>query len=299
MKYQTVVTLHNLDLPAGTTIAFEDGIQFGDMPARIRSDKEWIPKYYGSREQERIAETKHALVSEYECEALYEQDKRWAGRGIKHKQQVQYELCALANLSLWLVRPSPACVGFVFHSREEKITAWNIQASSSALKILCHPNDVEARLSPDDVAHAAVLHKAIVGEYFRSAPWPPATIALSFLQMNSELVRYLLCWVGLESLFGPDDGRELSFRLAQRIGFFRGKDKQEGRAVFETARDGYNLRSKLAHGRWKYDVKTTQLMALSEDLIRRAFIRILENPELLETFAGKKREEYLDSLVYS
>ena len=117
--------------------------------------------------------------------------------------------------------------------------------------------------------------------------------------MNSELVRYLLCWVGIESLVGPNDARELSFRLAQWIGFFLGKDRQDAKTVFETAKAGYILRSKLAHGRWKYDKKTTDLMLQSEGLFRESLLRILSDAALLTAFSGDEREKYLDSLAYS
>jgi hypothetical protein len=40
-------------------------------------------------------------------------------------------------------------------------------------------------------------------------------------------------------------------------------------------------------------------MAEAESLFRSAFIRVLETPELIETFATKKREAFLDGLAFN
>jgi hypothetical protein len=117
--------------------------------------------------------------------------------------------------------------------------------------------------------------------------------------MNIESVRCLLFWVALEALFGPEDGREITFRLSQRIGFFLAVNRQEARQLFEMAKAGYGFRSKIVHGRWKQDPNATKRMAEAESLFRSAFIRVLETPELIETFATKKREAFLDGLAFN
>jgi hypothetical protein len=116
--------------------------------------------------------------------------------------------------------------------------------------------------------------------------------------VNIETVRYLLFWVALEALFGPEDGREITFRLSQRVGFLLGVSKEEARQLFETAKAGYGFRSKIVHGQWKQDPSATERMAEAEGLLRRAYTRILETPDLADTFSSKKREVYLDDLAF-
>jgi hypothetical protein len=295
MKYCTVVILHNIELNT-PPIPFADGFVFTDLPEWIRSDK-WIDRL-SNRDAQDVREARHAFVAEYSCDALGEVDPRWVGREAKSKQAVKSDIASLGNLALWLANPSPARVGMVFHCPSDSSGGFVIQQSLQGAGLHCHPDDVGLRLSVEDVKRAANLHQRIVDMHLKQMFWPPTLIAWSFLQSYSELIRYLLCWVALESLFGAADSRELSFRLAQRIGFFLGSDRAQAKLLFDQAKDGYALRSKIAHGRWKYDPETTKKMRISEELIRTALVRILEDARLLDIFTGKDRESFLDNIAF-
>ena len=116
--------------------------------------------------------------------------------------------------------------------------------------------------------------------------------------MNMEPVRFALFWIALEALCGPEDAREITYRLSQRLGFFLGASQSEARELFLKAKKAYGFRSKIVHGRWKEDPENTTRMAETEDLLRRSLVRIMENKDLTATFSGKSRERFLDDLVF-
>jgi len=53
------------------------------------------------------------------------------------------------------------------------------------------------------------------------------------------------------------------------------------------------------HAQWKEDLNATKRMAEAESLFRLALVRILEDQALVTTFFSKKRENFLDSLVFN
>lgn len=118
------------------------------------------------------------------------------------------------------------------------------------------------------------------------------------LQTNAEVVRYALFWMALEALFGPQDAREITYRLSQRIAFFLGENQTEAKQFFSLAKKGYGFRSKIVHGRWKDDPEGVARMADVEELVRRSFGRILSDAAVRNTFSGKARESYLDELPF-
>ena len=48
-------------------------------------------------------------------------------------------------------------------------------------------------------------------------------------------MRYALFWMALEALFGPEDGREISFRLSPRIAFLLAENSAQAKGFFALA----------------------------------------------------------------
>lgn len=65
----TVVPLHNLHLPRGTSIPFGNDFVLQDMPQWVKDDKGILGdiNYY---DRQAILEDKHALVAEYEANSI-------------------------------------------------------------------------------------------------------------------------------------------------------------------------------------------------------------------------------------
>ena len=67
------------------------------------------------------------------------------------------------------------------------------------------------------------------------------------------------------------------------------------------AKKGYSWRSKVVHGSRLSKLSGTEsakILHEVEQLVRKALIAILQNNELIEKIDGKKREEFLDGLIF-
>ena len=252
-----------------------------------------------SRNRRALAEATHAFVAEYEAGSLGEPDPAWKGSQPKSIQETKYELAVLGNLALWLIRPSPVCFNIVLHASQVGDLAVIRRLEQHHSTLLCHPQDIGNTLSSEDIDFARMLHSSLALLPRGNAMWTAVRATWSALQMNEEEVRYLLFWIALEALFGPEDAREMTFRLSQRVSLFLAENPSEARDLFARAKTGYAFRSKVAHGRWKENPDGLALMAEVETFVRRSLVGLLQDPELTKTFLGKDREAYLDDLVFS
>jgi len=135
----------------------------------------------------------------------------------------------------------------------------------------------------------------------RGTIWTASRILWKALNDEVWEVRLLLLWVALEALYGPEDSREINFRISQRIAFFLGTNGDDRRRLYSEAKDGYTWRSKAVHGaRLKTVDESTRLRvwAEAELLIRRTLVKILLDSDLTSSFDSKNRERLLDDLVF-
>ena len=293
--YTTVIPIHNTALGPGVSFDFSGGLRLSALPGWVRGQQmlEGLSRY----DQQAVDEATHALVLTYPADALGSPDPDWTGRNPKSIQESKYEIGLLANFALWLARGSPASFAIALHARHhgDDLVIQQIRRSS---ELLCHPDDVDARIEEADLPRVAALHMSLLDVTRETSVWTAFRAAWAGLQMNVESVRYLLFWVALEALFGTEDGREITFRLSQRLGFFLGTTREEARELFKAAKAGYGFRSKIVHGRWKQDPNATKRMGEVESLFRGAFVRILEAQALVDTFSTNRREEFLDGLAF-
>jgi hypothetical protein len=118
-------------------------------------------------------------------------------------------------------------------------------------------------------------------------------------------IRYTLYWIGLEALFGPEDPREMTYRISQRIAFFLSEDVGRAQDLFRQMKDAYSLRSKVVHGMLVsksrgWNEESSQALAYgTEDVLSRALNKILQDKGLVGIFTGKRRETWLDDLAFS
>ncbi len=206
----------------------------------------------------------------------------------------------MANLALCLAKPSPAGFTVVVHAPEYSAGPL-AQRVSAHSPLLCHPRHDSSRVEVSDINVAAGLHAGLV-EVMKNARnsslWTAARSTWAGLQMNIPPIRCVLFWVALESLFGPEDGREITYRLSQRVGFFLGQGRSEARDLFATAKRGYAFRSRVVHGNWKKEPEGDDRMLEAELFVRRSLLRILPNADLMQTFSGRARESFLNDLVF-
>jgi hypothetical protein len=100
---------------------------------------------------------------------------------------------------------------------------------------------------------------------------------------SDRLIDY---WIGFESLFSPDDTRELRFRCALRIAAFLGTTPEERETIYWQMGHSYDWRSAVVHGASNTDKRAKERMkkgdlkdatSRTRDYLRRALLQILES----------------------
>ncbi len=293
-NYYTVAPLVNVHLPQGSRHELAGNLILAETPGWLIKDR--MLESLDESDRHAVRSSKYALIASYEAAALGEPDPDWKGKGPKSIQETKYEHCVLANLALWLCCPSPVHFSVVVHAPDFGSGPVSQRMTCHA-PLLCHPDDAKKRLRAEDLRLASLLHRSLVEAEQQGTIWTAVRSAWAALQTNMEVVRYALLWIVLEALFGPDDAREITYRLSLRLVRFLETDREQMRSLFSTAKKCYAFRSKIVHGRWKDDPETTKRIAETEALVRRSLIRVLSDGELVRTFSGTTREAFLDDLV--
>jgi hypothetical protein len=268
------------------------------MPDWVRTDS--ILEDLNKWDRRRVADAHWAFAATYEAVALGDSDPDWKGPEPRAIQDSKSEVGVMANLALWLAKPSAAGFTVVIHGPDHSHGPLAQRASTHA-PLLCHPRHDQSRLDISNIAAAAGLHTAltdVIKNRRDSSLWTVARSLWAGLQMNVPPIRCALFWVALEALFGPDDGREITYRLSQRLGFFLGRDRNEARQLFTASKRGYAFRSRIVHGNWKSDPEGDDRMFEAEQFVRESFARVLSDPELIRTFSSGRREPFLEELVF-
>ena len=129
--------------------------------------------------------------------------------------------------------------------------------------------------------------------------WEALRASWAALTLNSADLRYACFWMGLEALFGAEDGSEVTHKLSQRIALFLADSPQVARDLFRKTKTCYRTRSKIIHGRWEHDPGIDAVMADTETIIRTVLRHLLGYPELLKTFMSNGRDRFLEDLAFS
>jgi hypothetical protein len=295
-RFYTVIPIYNVDLDPQEKWEFGGSFVLAALPDWLREQP--MLEHLNESDREALEVATHGFIVTYEAAAFWDPDPEWKGPEPKSIPITKYEQAILANLSLWLSRPCPVHFINILHAAQFNGEP-EVLLVGRCSRLLCHPKDEGIRITAGDFTLAARLHKALLTITRDTAMWTAVRATWSGLQTDmEEPIRYALFWIGLEALFGPEDAREITYRLSQRVAFFLSEDRNEAKQLFATAKKGYGFRSKIVHGRWKKDKNSEQLMAETESMVRRSLVRILEDPELTKTFSERGRERFLDHLVF-
>jgi hypothetical protein len=206
-----------------------------------------------------------------------------------------------ASLMLWLSkRTSFGYDRIALAQQEAEGWVWR-ELTSHDLRVALpsyHSTDIE----PTDFAaayqFATVYAKAKPQGTIRTACH---ALGMSLSQSDWPL-RYLSLWLVLESLFGPEDARETTFRLCQRMALFISPRGQEAVALFKKLNESYRWRSKIVHGMRLQKLepdKSLELLELLESWVHGSLRTILQNEQSLTNFDSSSREAYLDHLAFA
>jgi hypothetical protein len=284
--------------PIKEAVPLAGDIRIEPIPGWVKDD-EALGKL-SWREREWIKGADLAFAANYDAEALGSPDPSWDGAEPKSIQKAVDEKFMLASISLWLIKPCTLLCEPVLHFSQEGDSA-SLRQARSLRPVLVRKDEESNIPSREDIEQAGKLLAILLSLRRNGNLWT----ALHFLILGlSELLwetRYLLQWIVLEALFGPDSAQETTYRLSQRIGLFIAGDTEKGKSIFENAKKAYSWRSKIVHGRRLTKLTAEQSAELSlttESIIRDGIIKILKDPANIKLFDSKQREEFLDGLAF-
>ena len=275
-------------------VELADGVIFAPVPDWVKESKEILEGLRKEEREEIRIYTKFCLLREYTAD------------GLGPEQENSLQSIWLANLALWIAKPSSIGFNFVIHI-EQFGDKWVLPHWVSFSRLIPHGNYEENKLSRSDLELAREIHSGLVALPEKKkdrdcSVWIAVSALWMAVTQRNWTLRYMMLWIALEALFGPSDKREITFRLSQRVAFFLfPDDKKKAKDCSKSVRTNYGLRSTMVHGGspsgpWE---QTSQNLYDTEEFIRMALVRVLKSSKLIDVFNGKNaREQYLDELPY-
>ncbi len=301
----TIAPIHNLwRLPDGFQLPY----QFND-----RTSLQLVPEWLLTKESDDTVDllrpklrealgrdVLYCIAVEYQADALGSPDPNWKGDKPRAIQEAAIEDARNVLLAFWLVRPTSVhfrlAAHVASHSSEpivRQIVKYDPQCPLPSY--VDDPYDANEMERIRSLANA--LDRISIQGTLRTA-----VHAVMRAQIEREwTLRFLIFWLVVESLFGPEDAREITFRLSQRVAIFLSCDAAIARQLFSQVKSSYAWRSKVVHGLRLAKLSETessdQIIQL-EGVVRQSLVKVLSSDVLTSTFDGKTREQYLDDLVF-
>jgi hypothetical protein len=301
-RWCTVAPLHarDLDMHLDEPVHLGRGVTLSYVPDWLTEER--IIKHLSDHQREQLSHNiRFVLMLEYGADSLNDPDTEWQGQKPRSKQDRALELLQLANLALWLVHPTSTGFDFAI-DLDCPANTWSFRRVSEVPRLIPYERDCDQQFTKRDLELARELYGSLIDLPRDGAAWVAVHALWKALVAESWEVRYLLLWVGLEALFGPEDAREITYRLSQRIAFFLASDRKEAQRLFKAATASYGWRSRAVHGMRLTKLsaeKSGEIMLEAEDFLRKALNRLLRERELVKTFSSKEREHHLDNLIFS
>ena len=297
----TVAPLHNLSLTAGTVIPFGK-FTIQDVPEWLI--KEPILTDLSRHDRDGVHSATQALVSEYEADSYGHPDPEWTGVQPKGIQDLRWQSALLANMSIWMVMPSPVCVTCGFHALTSlggrQLDSPIINHIDHETTLFCHERDFPNRPTVQNLKVAAKLFEALSTAPRKSVVWPALRAFWAALSSYPGDLRYPLYWQGLESLFGSDNEvYGVSKRLRDRISYFLGENAKDQQAIHDKVKACYAVRSEIVHGRWEDSEFHAVHMYDTECIVRTVVRHIADKAGMLALFLSPERDAWLEAWVAS
>ena len=303
MRWVTIASINTRwNPPESMALPYElaKGICLTDLPGWVKSESMLDYLSWNLRvELRKFAQ--YCVQVSYEAEALGSPDPQWKGEAPRSAQETAFERLKLVEFSLFLSQPTGFSFSCVIHAHEAN-SQWFMQQVYEYAPSVPLPAYERLQPSADDFAQSREVFKALEDLRPASNLRTTARVAIRARTETGFALRFLILWLVLESLFGPDDAREITFRLSQRVAFFTSETAEDVRKVFEKVKTSYNWRSKVVHGLRlaKLQEETSlQLITDLEEIVRKSVRKILLDNELIRVFDGKGREDFLDDLLFN
>jgi hypothetical protein len=244
--------------------------------------------------------SRHCIGVEYQADAFGSPDPSWKGDPLWSMQDTAAQWIRSAHLALWLARPTALSFSIIIDAVKNG-PEWVTRGTTSYTEAYPLPEHQHQTHTLEDFVTARTLFNALLGVSQEGPVRAAGLMTVKALGNQTWEFRFLLLWLVLECLFGPETPQETTFRLSQRIAFFLEKDGSKAREVYACIKKSYEWRSRIVHGLRLSNVKgekSDSLLVELEELVRRSLVEILGSETMVKTFDGGRREEYLDSLAF-
>ena len=298
----TVVPLQGLGLPTGSAIPFGTKFVLQDVPEWLKQDESYLKDL--SREERRdTLDAKQALVSEYYANSFGYPDPEWTGQQPKGIQNLRLQSAMLANMSIWLIQPTPIRFTIAFHAlthlESRVIDPPVIMHSPSTPPLWCHPRDGSNPILPRHLIEAAKLFERLSIVPRKNDIWAALRAFWAALASYQPDYRYPLFWQGIESLFGSDKTWKVSLRIRDRLSYFLADTPATREEICDMVEACYKTRSEIVHGRWNEGPELDDRIYETEGIVRTVVRHIADKPGMLGAFLSPKRDDFLEAWVRS
>lgn len=225
---------------------------------------------------------------------------KYLASALSYEQRDATQQIFLLHLALWLIRGTPLYFDVIAHA-EHFHAHWITRHIVSYNPARSLPAYQGASFTLDDLERAKALFHVMLTLQKDGTVRAALTSAMRALVEGTWELRYLLFWLGLESLFGPNDGREITFRLSQRAALFLETDGGKAEEIFKEIKKSYGWRSKIVHGLRITKLGQDESLKLLDELeviVRRSLMAVLSSETIAAVFDGEGREQYLDGLAF-
>ena len=193
-KWCTVATLISAaDLPVPFSLAGE--VIISTIPDWLKTED--MMEGLGWNDRERFSLCRYALIKEYDAESLGDPDPNWRGATPLSKQSTVLQTIHLANLALWISKPSSVrCLqAFALHASDG---TWLRREFRQIDRILTSREESSTELEMRDLLLARAIHSTLIALPIDGTIWVAARTLYAALTTEYWPTRYLLLWVVLE-----------------------------------------------------------------------------------------------------
>ena len=166
-----------------------------------------------------LKDSNHTFQFQYQSTSTAEPDPDWTGPEPRTLEDRAADDILTGNFALWLRVPTSVFIR-MFIEVGKNTGAWVPIFRYHYRGIRSRPSELQNTISIADLESAKNIFDTIAKLKRRGSLWLSIRTGISALAADWWEARYLFLWVAMESLFGPQDAREMTFRLCQRIALF-------------------------------------------------------------------------------
>lgn len=199
-----------------------------------------VPKWF--QDERKFAEPNFGKRDAFSAEACLKVTFEADGLGVlvpsvpggieRPNHEASLELIRIANLALWLARPSSLHLEIAI-TAEPRPSPSGSPVDSTIVDSICPLEQyAEATLQVKHLATADELATAIQNLSYPSAVWTAIRFLWLALTQQTWEIRFVCLWIAIEALFGPNNGKNIGRSLRTRIACFLNENQEDAKIAF-------------------------------------------------------------------